>query len=284
MNDQSHVVPASATTVFEDRRRLLPDIGALVDEAPDTMALHTREAYRLFVGRPFDVARQRDPIIGGRRVAAALRAIWHLSGNDNPYADWVLVDIGERINEIGISLQRETQRGEDQLSAFKRRGLTFSVVQSSVPQRVELGFRSPYGYAVADLVVRYDYFNRVIKTLVRKDLLPDRDGRSLIYSYTRRLRGMFEEPVRFERWLMRDELRPLSRHDFLPAAEVEATKRVQAVMALFGAVPRDVFTGARVPRHSKRRIELTAQELKLLLDANLSGSPAAADADEATLL
>jgi hypothetical protein len=158
------------------------------------------------------------------------------------------------------------------------------VLQSREPQPVELVFRSPYGYAVAELVLRYDYFNRVIKTLVRKDLLNDHEGRSLIFSYTRRLRGMFEEPVRFERWLMRDGLRPLSRHDFLPAAEPAARKRVQAAMALFGPVPRDVFTGARRPRHSRRRVELTAQELKLLQDADLSWSPATGDAEEATLL
>lgn len=284
MNDQPLAVPAPTTTMVEDPRRLLSDIGALVDEAPDTMAIHTREAYRLFVGRAPDVASQREPIIGGRRVAAALQAIWYLSGNDNPYADWVLVDIGERINEIGISLLRETQRGEDRLSALKRRGLNFSVLQSRAPQPVELGFRSPYGYAVADLVVRYDYFNRVIKTLVRKDLLPDHEGRSLIFSYTRRLRGMFEEPARFQRWLLREELRPLSRHDFLPAAEEEARKRVQAVVALFGPVPRDVFTGARAPRHSKRWVELTVQEFKLLQEADLTWSPAAGDADESTLL
>ena len=283
MNDQPLAVPAAPATVA-DPQRVLPDLGALVDEAPDTMALHTREAYRLFVGRPLDVARQLGPIVGGRRVAAALRAIWYLSGNDNPYADWVLLDIGERISEIGSSLQRETQRGEDQLRALQQRGLHFSVLQSRLPQRVELGFRSPYGYAVADLVVRFDTCNRVIKTLVRKDLLPDRDGRSLIYSYTRRLRGLFEEPVRFERWLLRDELRPLCRHDFLPAAAPEARQRVQAAMALLGPVPRDVFTGARVPRHSRRRLELTAQELKLLQAADLTWSPAAGEADEATLL
>jgi len=283
VNDHPVAVPASATRV-EDPRRLLSGIGALVDEAPDTMALHTREAYRLFVGRSLDTAKQHEPIVGGRRVAVVLRAIWYLSGNDNPYADWVLVDIGERISEIGGSLQRETQRGENRLRALKQRGLNFSVLHSRVPQQVELGFRSPYGYAVADLVVRYDYCNRVIKTLVRKDLLPDHEGRSLIFSYTRRLRGMFEEPVRFERWLLRDELRPLCRHDFLPTADVAAKKRVQAVMALFGAVPRDVFTGARRPRHSRRWVELSAQELKLLQDADLSWSPAAGDADEATLL
>ncbi|MBK6336622.1 MAG: DUF1845 family protein [Betaproteobacteria bacterium] len=70
------------------------------------------------------------------------------------------------------------------------------MLQSRVPQRVELGFAS-YGYAVADLVVRFDTCNRVLKTLVRKDLLPDRDGRTLIYSYTRRLRGLFERAGAF---------------------------------------------------------------------------------------
>ncbi|MBK7590299.1 MAG: TIGR03761 family integrating conjugative element protein [Betaproteobacteria bacterium] len=284
MNEHNPVAMDLAKMPVEAPRHSLPALGELVDEAPDTMALHTREAYRLFVGRSLDAGSPRAAIVGGRRVAAALRAIWHLSGNDNPYADWVLVNIGERLVEIGSSLQRETQRGEDQLRALQQRGLHFSVLQSRVPQRVELGFRSPYGYAVADLVVRFDTCNRVLKTLVRKDLLPDRDGRTLIYSYTRRLRGLFEEPVRFERWLMRDELRPLSRHDFLPAAGAEASKRVQAVLALFGPVPRDVFTGTRVPRHSQRRVELTAQELRLLQDADLSGSPAAGDGDEATLL
>ena len=71
----------------------LPDMGGLVDEVPDTMTLHTKEAYRLFIGRRFDATNQIEAIAGGRRVAASLRAIWYLSSNDNPYADWVLVKL-----------------------------------------------------------------------------------------------------------------------------------------------------------------------------------------------
>ena len=85
MSDEPFAVLASTPTFVDHTRRSPPDIGALVDEAPDTMALHTREAYRLFVGRTFDPGRQIQAIVGGRRVAAALRAIWYLSGNDNPY-------------------------------------------------------------------------------------------------------------------------------------------------------------------------------------------------------
>ncbi len=273
-----------AKVTVEALRYLLPALGELVDEAPDTMVLHTREAYRLFVGRSLDAGSPRAAIVGGRRVAAALRAIWHLSGNDNLYADWVLDNIGERLGEIGSSCSGKRSAARTSCApcssvdstsrccsrACRNGWNSASAVPTAMPSRIWSCASTP---AIG-----------CSRPLVRKDLLPDRDGRTLIYSYTRRLRGLFEELVRFERWLMRDELRPLSRHDFLPAADAEASKRVQAVLALFGPVPRDVFTGTRAPRHSQRRVEFTAQELRLLQDADLSGSPAAGDGDEATLL
>ncbi|MBK6603354.1 MAG: TIGR03761 family integrating conjugative element protein [Betaproteobacteria bacterium] len=266
MNEHNPVAMDLAKMTVETPRHSLPALGELVDEAPDTMVLHTREAYRLFVGRSLDAGSPRAAIVGGRRVAAALRAIWHLSGNDNPYADWVLVNIGERLIEIGSSLQRETQRGEGQLRALQQRGLHFSVLQSRVPQRVELGFRSPYGYAVADLVVRFDTCNRVLKTLVRKDLLPDRDGRTLIYSYTRRLRGLFEEPVRFERWLMRDVNRPLLSRPRLPPCSRGGGQQARA------GGPGAVRSGAarRVHRHPRAAAQPAAGRV------HRAGAPAAA--------
>ena len=62
--------------------------GGLIDDEPDAMVLHTKEAHRLFMGRARDPQGNIQPIVGGKRVAAALRSIWYLSGNDNPYADW----------------------------------------------------------------------------------------------------------------------------------------------------------------------------------------------------
>jgi hypothetical protein len=62
---------------------------------------------------------------------------------------------------------------------------------------------------------------------------------------TRKIRGVFETPVRFERYLIRQELRDLSRIDWLPGANTEAGKRVKAVSGIFGEVPKAVFTGDR---------------------------------------
>ena len=256
--------------------------GSLVDEAPDAMVLHTQEAHRLFMGRGRDPQGNLQPIVGGKRVAAALRSIWYLSGNDNPYADWALIDTGERIQQLKVGLDELGRTCESRLEAAARKGLIFSILKSREPVSLELGFRSPYGYTVAGLIVEYDFRVRQVKTLVRKDLMTDEEGRKLIREVTRRIRGVFETPVRFERYLIRPELRELSRSDWLPGADGEAGKRVKAVTGIFGEVPKAVFTGTMAPRHTRRRVNLSEQELALLqrvaegaLDGEFAGSDAA---------
>jgi integrating conjugative element protein (TIGR03761 family) len=238
--------------------------GGLIDEEPDAMVLHTKEAHRLFMGRARDPQGNLQPIVGGKRVAAALRSIWYLSGNDNPYADWALIDTGERIQNLKAALDELGRECEARLEGAARKGLIFSVLKSREPVSLELGFRSPYGYTVAGLIVEFDYRVRQVKTLVRKDLMTDDEGRRLIRDVTRKIRGVFETPVRFERYLIRQELRDLSRIDWLPGANTEAGKRVKAVSGIFGEVPKAVFTGTVAPRHTRRRVNLSEQELNLL--------------------
>jgi integrating conjugative element protein (TIGR03761 family) len=238
--------------------------GGLIDEEPDAMVLHTKEAHRLFMGRARDPQGNTQPIVGGKRVAAALRSIWYLSGNDNPYADWALIDTGERIQQLKVALDELGSECEQRLQVAARKGLIFSILKSREPVSLELGFRSPYGYTVAGLIVEFDYRVRQVKTLVRKDLMTDDEGRQRIREVTRKIRGVFETPVRFERYLIRQELRDLSRTDWLPGANTEAGKRVKAVTGIFGDLPKAVFTGDVAPRHSRRRVNLSEQELTLL--------------------
>lgn len=253
-------------------------IGALEDEDQDTMTLHTREAYRLFMGRARDAEGNHSPIVGGRRVASALRSAWVLSGNDNPYADWVLIAFMDRMDAAKGKLETAITGCEKVLKDLRQRGLTYSVLRSREPKDVDLGFRSPYGYAVAELIVHYDYFVRLIKTLIKKDRMSDDEGRVVMRQRVREIRSMFEDPSKYERYLMREELRQLSRSDFLPGANEEAQKRVAAVVGLFGEVPREVFTGQIAPRHSRRHANLSEKELRLLQEAALS--PVAADVSD----
>ena len=63
---------------------------------------------------------------------------------------------------------------------------------------------------------------------------------------------------------MKDELVALSRVDFVAGADVVAQQRVQAVKKIFGDVPKAVFMGENAPRHTKRRLNLSPAELRLL--------------------
>ena len=82
-------------------------------------------------------------IPGGRRFAAVLKSIWYLSANDNPYADWILIRVTQRLSEIRAQMSRTIEAREAELERLRSRGLSLSVLASSRPVTVELGFRSP---------------------------------------------------------------------------------------------------------------------------------------------
>ena len=239
-------------------------LGRLDDETPDLMTLHTQDAYRVFTGRSGDLVNNAPAIPGGRRFAAVLKSIWHLSANDNPYADWILIRVYRGLVQIRAQMDQVVDAREAEFDRLRRKGLDLSVLSSRSPATVALGFRSPYGYATAEVIVAFDYHVRMVKTLVLKDRMSDDDGRAAIRENGRRLRALFLEPIRWERNLLREEMLPFSRRDYLPGADGSARQRVRAAVALFGEVPRKVFTGEDAPRHSQRRVTLTEAELRLL--------------------
>jgi integrating conjugative element protein (TIGR03761 family) len=285
--EATHKLRMGAESVVTMQEALsMRQLGALVDEDVDSMTLHTKEGYRLFMGRARDPQGSYAAIVGGKRIASALKSLWMLTGVDNPYADWALARHEQNLGLMSERLDRETKAGAAELDAMKRKGLSYALLVSSVPKQLSLGFKSPYGYAIAELVVTYDYFVRVMKTLERKNLRSDDQVRQAIREMTRFIRRHFNETARFERWLLRQELKDLSRIDFLPGAAPEAVKRVEAAAGIFGPVPADVFAGRIAPRHSRRRHQLTPQERKLLQQvgdalAQAESADAAATEEEA---
>ncbi len=245
-------------------------LGPLADETPDVMTLHTQDAFRMFTGRAADSQTHAPAIPGGRRFAAILKSIWYLSANDNPYADWILIRVHQALVILRQQMAREAGECEAEFENLRRKGLSLSVLSSRSPATVALGFRSPYGYATAEAIVEFDRHVRMVKTLVLKDRLSDHEGRVAIREIGRGLRALFLEPIRWERILLREDMLPLSRSDFLPGADDLARQRMQMALTLLGEVPRDVFTGDDAPRHSQRRITPTAAELRLLRQASLS--------------
>lgn len=236
-------------------------VGMLEAEEEDKMTLHTRDAMRLFLGRPAEGGAR--PITGGRRVAASLRQLWGLSANDNPYADWLLVQFDEGMKAFRKEQTQETEKLAQRLEDIKRKGLSYSMLKSTRPVEVGLGFVSPYGYTVATATVEFDYASRMVKTSQRHDLISSDEAHATLFQLKRACRSVFEPAVRGASLLMREELRQLTRADFLSADEM-AVKRVAAVQGLFGMCPKDIYVGKTAPRHTRRSVRLTEQELRLL--------------------
>lgn len=255
---------AEAVVEFKEVRSM-DSLGALVDEEEDAMRLHTKEAFRMFMGRAREPGNPDSmPIVGGKRVAAALRGLWLLTANDNPYADWALIRHEQAISKIQKALGFYLREAAARLEALKKKGLKYSLLLSARPQTLSLGYRSPYGYAVSNLIVDFDYYVRVQKTLARKNLQSDLETRRAIASVSRKIRGVFYETVRFERWLTQEEIKGLARADFVPDSDEESKKRVAFVTKTFGIVPAEVYTAKLQPRHSRRRVSLTPAERQLL--------------------
>jgi integrating conjugative element protein (TIGR03761 family) len=257
-------------------------LGSLVNDGEDRMVLHTKESFRLFMGRRRDPDGKYQPIIGIKTCASAMRGFWAQSANDNPYADWALLRAVHGLRQFTRELKVLTDRTMGSLRELEAKGLSFSLLCSAEPQSVPLQFKSPYGYLVAEFVVDYDYFTRVAKTAVRKGRLTDAQERDLSRNLIRRIRGWMEELARFNRFLWRPELVRLSRADFLPGADPEALKRVEAVTAIFGPVPPDIFSGRIQPPYTKRRTHITDAERALLerVGQELATVDAQADASD----
>ena len=249
-------------------------VGPLGDAEPDTMTLHTRDAYLMFTGRKHEPGSPFMPIVGGRKLAAVLKSIWYLSAQDNPYADWILIQLHDGLADLRSGLARATRQREGMLAQIARKGLALSVMSSRRPAIVALGFRSPYGYATAQMIVEFDYCVRVIKTLVQKDCLSDVQGQNAIRALTREMRRFFLGAVRWERLLLREDVAALSRGDFLPGADAVAQKRTETAITLFGRVPQKILLGHTVPRHTRRRAKPTKEELRALRQAASAGDDA----------
>lgn len=267
MNDSVTEVPSS-TVEPAAATAPRPTVGSmsLTDATPDRMTLHTTEALLLFSGRSAEPSSSAGAIPGGRRFAAILKTIWHLSGRGHPYADWLLIRMGLGLDALRAYVATVTHEHESRLDDLRHKGMSLAVLSARHPHTVHLGFRSPYGYAMAEAVLEFDRFVRVVKTLIHKDQLADVEGRTAIRSASRRFRALFQEPIRWERTLLDTDLRFLTRADYLPEVDEAARKRVALAAQLLGPLPIDVLTGAERPRHTQQRSTLSAAQQQLLRD------------------
>lgn len=230
----------------------------------DTMELHTREAMLLYLGRA-PGEQYRFGVPGARHAASALRQLFGLTSRDNPYADATLIDIDSRVEHIKRMIKSARDPQIKKMDEHKSMGLSYTIIRAQQTQSVSLGYHSPYGYMMSTVIVMFDECVRVLKSAERRDLLTKQDQHNALYALKHEIRSMFESAIRAQRILMSDEMKPLSRADFLPNnTQPDAAKRVEAAQKIFGPMDDEVFSGKKTPRHSMRKERLSAADQRVL--------------------
>lgn len=238
--------------VPDDEAAAIRAMPALASPKEDAMLLHTRDAYRLFVGRAADPAHGVPPIHGARYCAFALRNLWTLSNQNNPYADWALINIDAELEQVRTLLKKHIDAHTAALDKLRTTGLELSVLESSRPQRTALKFSSPYAYAIIRLLLEFDYLARLVRTLARRDILSDSAADDAIRVVRRPLRNVFATIIRFAAVLDHPSVKQHNRADYQAGADDSAKKRIELLTNIYGELPAAIFDGDIRPRHSKR--------------------------------
>lgn len=135
-----------------------------------TLNLHTRYAAQLWRGRKPDSG--KPAIRSVPHFGAILKTITRAAGADDPYADWYLLQIQEKL-EAG---RQKMQALEEQVEQFVLNRVPAEVsVADSLSQRavvVDVHFESPLAYWMAYLVADYDRVVRRVQQALHFGLLP----------------------------------------------------------------------------------------------------------------
>ena len=201
----------------------------------------------------------------GRHFASAMKSIWQICGRDNPFADWLLIRLYDGLVAQRARIAERTAARELVIEQSRRKGLAFAVLESSNPRIIELGFRSPYGYAAAEAIVEFDYYVRLTQTLVHKDRLCRSEGLGEIRELSQSLRDLFLKALRWEHLLRRRELIAIRRIDFAPEAGEPARLRIAAATTVFGRLPPAILKCTEMPRHPRQReVNLGAKQTSMV--------------------
>lgn len=218
---------------------------------PTEMTLHTLQAQRLFTGRRKSNGIKGIP--GFMTFAKTCFQLWMLTANNNPYADWLLIQISNDLKLIhGEIIEGEVKRLKSILETRKNRGLSHGIAESAKPLVIGgISFGSPYGYMALDLLMDFDYFVRVVSTLEDVGQINTNDSRDRKENLQRRLRGFIYKYVRLADILANEKLLPLTRADFSADADDDGKIRAALAAKLIGELPQDVLKGELRPDHYK---------------------------------
>lgn len=183
--------------------------------------------------------------------ADATRDIWRGAQEDDPYADWYLLRIEQRLQRSGATL--ETLKFEIRELAGDSQ-LEWTAAQSTEPARVQLRFATPYAYRGAHLLADFDRVARLVLTSGYLGILTGEAADGLVNRGGRAVRSAF------------DAVNGYRRFDVDRDAILSGTAVAQRARAAMGEVPAEVLAEECLASLRPRRTRHVVQDDLEVLD------------------
>jgi integrating conjugative element protein (TIGR03761 family) len=202
-------------------------IGALRGDA--SVTIHTKQAQLILTGR--EATNGRSSVMGLMRFSGILAQITVAAKQDDPWADWYLVQVEDRLEEAKNALEQQLTNIESVLKSETMMNVQIS--QSITPLKVAIGFSASYAYAVARTILLYDTVVRAALTAHHVALMSQEAKNKLLNDAGTHLRRVFETSARY-------------RVTGLTRADVEVNHmRVADAVAKMGSLPADILDKSR---------------------------------------
>ena len=201
------------------------------------VALHMPQTVQLL--HPHDVTDSYRRF-GIQEFGRAVGVVCRDAKADNPYADWMLVQIEDKMEAVSRMIEETGQSFDELMAEMVEEGIEVDLAAAEQHQAEVFSFGSPYPYAALRMVRHLDDVLRLGLTLVHIGALSNRDRKEQVKPLMRGMRQLWSMPFRYKHTEI-----SRSRLDYQdPELIAELEQR------LGGSLPQEVLDGSRRGRYA----------------------------------
>jgi integrating conjugative element protein (TIGR03761 family) len=129
--------------------------------------------------------------IGLLRFARFTHVLWTAAKNDDPYAEWRLMELYDHMTTLREAIKKLEERCQQRL--LQLRGLKISLYSNPDPFKLELRFASPFSFMASCLIADLDYVERQFYTLKRLGLVLE--GQTTVTGFVPKVQEILRKPL-----------------------------------------------------------------------------------------
>ncbi len=199
--------------------------------ADHMLTIETRIAQQMYNGR--SRSKNKEYITGFNRFGGLMSKLYLRASMEDPYFDYWLIEIEELIDNTLMALKAENKKLDELLHSHSK--LQLSVPESVNPIKVRLGFRNPYGFRAAEVLMEFDELCKRLNAARHTARITTEQFHRIRQESSKLIRRLFEQPKKYpEKGMI------ISREEYR-----QKTRKALEAIKQFGELPDDVISGQR---------------------------------------